>query len=144
MQCRYAQNFRKTILNIFKWHLTIPREVKDLLDMVLMYQLFKNAKTLLQENFNVNFFPNLWKEKNQRIFAEKTQTCTKLFDTVVYQAISWRKLSNIVTFYNYIFFTVNWKEFCKHHGYYILFVNFNHQWYCEIPHLLERGTKHSL
>ena len=40
-------------------------------------------------------------KKNQIIFAEKTQTYTKLFDNVVYQTISWCKLSNIFTSYSY-------------------------------------------
>ena len=43
------------ILNPLEWHLTFPREVKDLLDMVLMYHLFKNAecKTLMWFSFGL-------------------------------------------------------------------------------------------
>ena len=43
------------------------------------------------------FFWSMWKEKNKKIFAEKTQTYTKLFANVVDPAISWYKLSNIFT-----------------------------------------------
>ena len=92
IQCTYAQNFWITILNIFECHLTFPREVKDFLDMALTYHPFKNAKALLWENLIMAFFWNRWKKRNKRIFVEKTQTYTKLFDNVVYQAISWCKL----------------------------------------------------
>ena len=67
-----------------------------------MYHPFKNAKALLWKNFIMTFSWNMWKERNQRIFTDKTQTYTKLFDNVVYQAISLLcKLSNIFTSYNY-------------------------------------------
>ena len=50
MQCTYAQNFWTMILNIFGWHLTFPREVKDLLDIALTYHPFENTKGLLWKN----------------------------------------------------------------------------------------------
>ena len=109
MQCTYTQNFWTTILNIFGWHLTFPREVKDFLDMTLTYHPFKNAKALLWKNLIMAFFWNMWKERNQRIFAETTQTYTKFFDNVVYQAISWCKLSNIFTSYRCTSLVANWE-----------------------------------
>ena len=109
MLCTYAQNIWTTILNIFGWHLTFPREVKDFLDMALMYHPFKNPKALSWKNLIMTFFWNMWKERNQRIFAEKTQTCAKLFNIVVYQAKSWCKLSNIFTSYSHTSLIANWE-----------------------------------
>ena len=102
---------------------TFPREVKDLLDMALTYCPFKNARVLLYKNLIVTFFWNLWKERNQRAFTEKTQTYTKLFNNV---AISWCKLSHTFASYSCISLIVNW-SFVNIIDNICLFVNFKHQ-----------------
>ena len=88
------------------FHISKGREVKYLLDMTLTYDPFKNAKALLWKNLIMAFFWNAWKERNQGILAEKIP--------VIYQAISWCKLSNIFTFYSYTSLLTNWKGLNKH------------------------------
>ena len=109
MQSTYTQNLWIKILNIFEGHLTFPKEVKDLLDMALMYHPFKNAKALLWRNIIMASFWNLWKERNQIVLPRKRHTYTKLFNNVVYHSISWCKLSNILDSYSHTSLFVNWE-----------------------------------
>ena len=49
----------------FGWYLAIPRDVKDLLIIVLLGHPFMNAKALLWLNITQSFFWVLSKERNQ-------------------------------------------------------------------------------
>ena len=130
MQWTYAQNFWTMILNIFGWHLTFPREVKDFLDMALTYHPFKTAKALLWKNLIMAFFRNLWKERNQRIFVE-TNRPTQNFSTMLFTKLYLGVNSLIFLLPIVIPPSLQFgKVFCKHHGLYIPLVNFTHQWNC--------------
>ena len=65
----------------------------------------------MEKSHHGYIFWNLWKERDQRVFTEKIQTYTKLFDNVIYHAIFWCKLSNIFASYSHTSLIVDWEVF---------------------------------
>ena len=127
MQCTYAQNFWTTILNIFGWHITSPRKVKEFLDMVLTYHPFKNAEALLWKNLIMVSF-GIFGNKEIREYLQKRRRATQNFSTMLFTKLYLGV--NCLIFLLPIVIPSSLqigKVFCKHHGLYIPFVNFNHQ-----------------
>ena len=55
MECKYTQNFWTMILNIFGWHLTFPKEVKDFFGYDLNVPPFQERKSPIMEKPHHDF-----------------------------------------------------------------------------------------